>query len=535
MKNLSDLKNYSAPENKSVGVLIGNFDGVHIGHQRLINSFIKSCKKTNCFPVLITFIPHPVLFFEQDREDFLIQSYEEKTNHLSSIGDLDILEIEFSQEVQKLSSKNFIENFLLNIPNLKLIYLGHDFKLGNGKEDSKEILINAIKKDEIIVLEEESHTVEDEVTSSSIIRNYLKKNLEKANKLLGYEYSVIGKVVKGKGIGNKELVATANIELDKSLIIPGTGVYIVKVLIDGFHYEGVANIGFNPTVSGENKQSIEVHVFQFQRDIYGEFIKVSFLKKLREEKKFSNFELLKKQIEEDIGSAKSFFRENSKIRLALIGKDIGHSKSQYMYEKILKKCVNYTLIDCFRSEDIPSIRELRDSYHGVSITSPYKKFFIEKGELKNKNYIAINTLIFSDDHLVYLENTDYLGLKKLVPQMLKKEIFILGDGVMSKILQLVLDEIGEKYEIYSRKLGNLSSISTSLRKKDRDCLVINCCSREYIFTPPKDGSFLFWDLNYARPEQLEKFSTTQVQYIDGENLLFEQAKCAVEEWNLHKL
>ena len=170
MKNLNDLKNYLAPKNKNVGVLIGNFDGIHIGHQRLINNFINSCNKLECYPLLITFIPHPVLFFNKDKEDFLLQDYEEKLDVLSSIGKLDIVEIEFNQKLQKLSSKDFIEDYLLEIPKLKLIYLGHDFKLGNGKEDSKEILKSAIDTKEIIVLEEKSHTVDKEVPSSTLIR-----------------------------------------------------------------------------------------------------------------------------------------------------------------------------------------------------------------------------------------------------------------------------------------------------------------------------------------------------------------------------
>jgi shikimate dehydrogenase len=224
------------------------------------------------------------------------------------------------------------------------------------------------------------------------------------------------------------------------------------------------------------------------------------------------------------------------LKLALLGKDIQHSRSKEMYEKISKQKVDYTLFDYPDQDSIPNLEVLFESISGLSITSPYKKVFFENVDMNDsiKELGAINCIKKSGTNY-YATNTDYLALIELFPQVLSDKfvnIYILGDGVMSKIITKVLDEQQEQYEIRSRRLNNLNNLAEETMRNNRPVLLINCCSREYIFKGDLPKNSVFWDLNYNMPDHLDYFSTKLIKYIDGLSLLEGQAKHALRFWNL---
>lgn len=530
MLHFDELKLNNVP----CSVLIGNFDGVHLGHQNLIENFVEQSKKRNLKSILITFEPHPFIFLKKDSTRYLIDSYERKHEKLQKLNIDSIVKLVFDEKLQCLDADTFITNLLDSLPDLKLVQLGHDFKLGKGKLDAKEKIHQMACLRNIEVLEKESFEVENQIVSSSVIRTAISKNLSMANKLLGHNFSIEGIVVGGKGIGRNELVPTANINIQDIQLLPSLGVYATRIYIDGISFEGVTNIGINPTIDKGNPITIENHIFHFGEDIYNKKISLEFISKLREEKKFNSFEELKNQIDLDILKAKNIFRETSNIKLALIGKEIAHSQSQKMYENLFKKSVNYTLIDCSSENEIPSIESLRNQFMGVSITSPYKEHFLSCTKTEPRGLIAVNALAFRDKDN-YSTNTDYLAILEILRSKQYKDIdefYLLGDGVMSKITQMIFKELGLSFKVLSRRNKLLDQVDKLLEGKKSNTLVINTCSRNYCFSKTCIGDFRFWDMNYKLDHHTELFKKTSIQYSDGMEQLHLQAKYALSFWNL---
>ncbi len=517
------------------GLIIGNFDGVHLGHRKLIENFSKYCEEKKLKKVLITFSPHPYLFFHKN-ESFLIDSEKQKLQKLEELGIDNIIQLNFNEDIQKLAANDFIHDFILQVKGLKLIYLGHDFRMGKGKNCAKRDLEEAIKKTaDIEVLEEAACYVKKQLVSSSMIRKLIHDDIESVPDYLGRRFSVIGKVVSGKKIGKTIKFPTINLNVSTEQLLPDLGVYITWVLIDGKQFEGITNIGKNPTVDATEQISFETHILYFDQDIYGKEVEVRFIKKIRNEQKFESLEVLSSQISKDKTIAQEFFRKRNEIKLALIGKNIAHSKSQQMYEKLLKRSVQYDLLDCENETKIPTLPQLKESYQGVSITSPYKKFFLKKvSSLEPSGLQAINALAFSENNVVGT-NTDMLAAREILKKYIDEEItkvYLLGDGTMAEILILILKELDLSYQQFSRKKNNLSSIAMELNNKKADTLVINTCTRDYCFTPPLHGTFKFWDLNYNLEHHQQLFFNSQIEYKDGLEMLKLQAKYALSFWNL---
>jgi len=283
---------------KNAIVSTGTFDGVHKGHVDIINEL---CKKNNeQESVLITFFPHPrqILFPDQDIK--FINTFDEKVELFSSY-DIDHLIIqEFNLDFSRISSIEYIRDILKKKIGLKKLIIGHDHHFGRNREAS------------VFHIEEYAQLYDFEfksipplklhglIVSSTKIRNALQVgDIELANHLLGYKFSFQGKVVQGKGIGRTIGFPTANIKVEnKNKIIPGNGVYSVFVEFENKKYKGMLNIGFNPTFE-EKKLSIELNIFNFKSDIYGQEIKVFFKNKLRDEKKFNSIDELKIQLSKD--------------------------------------------------------------------------------------------------------------------------------------------------------------------------------------------------------------------------------------------
>ena len=278
---------------------VGNYDGIHLGHQALINHVITYAKKERYHSAVMTFEPHPREFFDSISAPSRIISLREKLEFFESMGINRVHVIRFDADFAKISAVEFT-NILKNNLNVKRVVLGKDFRFGQNREGGVEMLKNA--GIEILVADE--FMINQERVSSSLVRESLSHgDFKKVNLLLGRPYAISGKVIHGDKRGREIGFPTANIHMFHERP-PLRGVFAVK-LDDSF---GVANLGIRPTVSGLSQLNLEVHVFDFSADLYGKHVHVTFLKKLRDEKKFNNVNELKLQIEIDIANAKSFFK-----------------------------------------------------------------------------------------------------------------------------------------------------------------------------------------------------------------------------------
>jgi len=293
--NLSKFKS----TNKTF-VTIGTFDGVHIGHQKVIKKLIKSAKNNKATAVLLTFFPHPRMVLQKDLDIKLINTIEERTKLLENLG-LEILVIhEFSMEFAKLSALDFVRSILVNSLNISRLVIGYDHHFGKNREGNFEQLKEYGYTYNFKVKKISQKEISDITVSSTKIRTAIEKGeIVKANSYLGYNFMLTGIVVKGKNLGEKIGFPTANLHIAEAYkLIPKTGAYIVKSTIQNNIVFGMMNIGFRPTVSGKN-QTIEIHFFNFDMQIYDEKIQIEVLKFLREEQKFDSIEALKNQLAKD--------------------------------------------------------------------------------------------------------------------------------------------------------------------------------------------------------------------------------------------
>lgn len=309
MKIYTSLSNYKSTNRTFV--TIGTFDGVHIGHQKVIKRLVKDAKKNDATSVLLTFFPHPRMVLQKDIGIKLINTIEEKTKLLASLG-LDVLIIqEFSQEFSKNSALDFVRNILVNTLNVSKLVIGYDHHFGKNREGNFEELkeyshtygfkIKKIKKQEIS---------EIGVSSTKIRLAIENGEIEKANSYLGYKFPLTGVVELGKNLGEQIGFPTANLKIEENYkLIPKTGVYIVKSNIDGELVFGMMNIGYRPTVGGEH-QTIETHFFDFKQNLYGKKLKIKVLKQLRNEEKFNSINDLKLQLQKDKIDSLAFIKTN---------------------------------------------------------------------------------------------------------------------------------------------------------------------------------------------------------------------------------
>ncbi len=298
MKIFTNLSNFIST-NKTF-VTIGTFDGVHIGHQKVIKNLIKSAKKNKATSVLLTFFPHPRMVLQKDLEIKLINTIEERTYLLEKLG-LEILVIhKFTKSFAKLSALDFVRNILVNTLNISRLVIGYDHHFGKNREGNFEQLKDYGFTYNFKVKKISQQEISDIAVSSTKIRTAIENGeIEKANSYLGYNFMLTGEVVKGKNLGEKIGFPTANLYIKETYkLIPKTGAYIVKSEIGNNIVFGMMNIGFRPTVSGKN-QTIEIHFFNFDSNLYGKKITIEVLSFLREEQKFESVEALKLQLEKD--------------------------------------------------------------------------------------------------------------------------------------------------------------------------------------------------------------------------------------------
>ena len=299
-------KNFNISKNhKGSIILIGNFDGVHLGHQKLFK-FAKSYKKKYGLKIgVINFDPMPKMFFNKSLKNFRLSSIDQKVNLLNNLGVDFIVTKKFDKTFSKTKSINFIKNILANKLKAKFIFVSNNFRFGNKREGDVKFLIQNEQKYNYQVIKPKPLLINKKIVSSSLIRNYLENGyLEIANKLLDRKWSIDGIVQKGRQVGKKIGFPTCNIDI-KDYVLAKPGVYAVRVLRKNNLkiLKGIANLGYRPTFN-QKKILLEVHLFNFSGNLYNKHLSVEFLKFIRKEKKFKNINKLKSQIKLDLKIAK---------------------------------------------------------------------------------------------------------------------------------------------------------------------------------------------------------------------------------------
>ena len=296
--------NISKKHKKSI-ILIGNFDGVHSGHQKLFKLAISYKKKFKLNIGVLTFEPMPKMFFNKNIKNFRISSINQKNKILKSLGVDFVITKNFDKKFSKIKSSFFIKEILSKKLEAKYIFVSNNFRFGNKREgDVSQLIKDEINYDYKIV-KPQPLILNQKVISSTYIRSLLEKgNLKRTNKLLRRNWSIEGIVQKGRQQGKKIGFPTCNINI-KDYVIATPGVYAVKVMRKNSNkfLKGIANLGYRPTFN-QKKILLEVHIFNFSGNLYNKYLSVEFIKFIRKEKKFKNVDQLKKQIQSDLKVAK---------------------------------------------------------------------------------------------------------------------------------------------------------------------------------------------------------------------------------------
>jgi len=290
---------------------IGTFDGVHLGHQKIVKHLNNEAERVVGESILFTFFPHPRMVLYPDSHGIrLIQTQEEKLKKLEKLGLNNAIVLPFTQEFSSLTALEFVRDYLVNKLHVKQMVIGYDHQFGKNREGNISYLRNISATYGFGVTEISAKEIDEVNISSTKIRNALKEgDIEVANAYLGEYFELNATVAVGKGIGKSLGFPTANLVVDSELkLIPGNGVYIVKILLDdNTEHRGLLNIGKNPTVSDWNERTVEVHILDFDADLYGQHIEVRFLKRLRDEVKFYSMEALVEQIKKDEQITRNYF------------------------------------------------------------------------------------------------------------------------------------------------------------------------------------------------------------------------------------
>jgi riboflavin kinase/FMN adenylyltransferase len=286
---------------KNSVVTIGTFDGVHVGHQKIINRLVHIAETNKLQALVLTFFPHPRMVVQKDSSIKLINTIDEKAAQLQQFGVDHLVLKEFTKTFSRLSALEYVRDVLVNKLKVKHIIVGYDHHFGRNRTATIEDLIEFGKFYGFEVTQIDAQEVGDVAVSSTKIRAALREgNMRVANDFLGYNFMLTGTVVKGKGLGANLSFPTANIFIEEPYkLIPKQGVYLVQSKIENQLVYGMMNIGKNPTVSQDNKTHIEVHFFNLDANLYSKTLKIELMEHLRSEIKFPNIEALKVQLEKD--------------------------------------------------------------------------------------------------------------------------------------------------------------------------------------------------------------------------------------------
>lgn len=290
---------------------LGTFDGVHIGHKKIIEKLIQNTKLCNCESLVLTFFPHPRMILQDSQEIKLLNTIEERIQLLEVCGLDNLVVHPFNQEFSRLSAEEFVSSVLVDLFNIKKIIIGYDHRFGRNRTADINDLIEFGENYDFEVEQISAQEIDAVSVSSTKIRKaLLEGNIELANAYLGYAYLLTGTINKGKGIGRTIGFPTANLTIEESYkLIPKNGVYIIQSKIDDNNVFGMMNIGFNPTVNGDS-QTIEIHFFDFTDDLYDRKIQIQVLSRIRDEQKFESLNLLTEQLLEDKEFALAYLKNS---------------------------------------------------------------------------------------------------------------------------------------------------------------------------------------------------------------------------------
>ena len=292
-------------------VTIGTFDGVHVGHQKIIERLVNTARAGNLESAILTFFPHPRMVLQKDAEIKLINTIEERKEILAKSGIDHLIIHPFTQQFSRLSAREFVRDILVHKLKAKKIIIGYDHRFGRNRTADINDLREFGKEYEFEVEEISKQDIEDVAVSSTKIRKaLLEGEVEKANRFLSYPFALAGEVVKGRGLGKEFRYPTANIHVEEDYkLVPKNGVYVVRSKINDRTVFGMMSIGTNPTVGGTNK-TIETYFFGIDEDLYGKYLSVQLLTRIRDEKKFDSVEGLKIAMKQDEAFSKQYIKDN---------------------------------------------------------------------------------------------------------------------------------------------------------------------------------------------------------------------------------
>jgi len=285
---------------KKTILTLGTFDGVHIGHKKILERITQNTENGKYESLVLTFFPHPRMVLQEKSEIRLLNTIDEKIKLLEATGIENLVVHPFNESFSRLTAEEFVSTILVDKFQIQKIIIGHDHRFGRNRTANIDDLIAFGIEYGFEVEQISAEEIQDVSVSSTKIRKALNEgNMALANEYLGYSYFLNGTIVKGKQLGRTIGFPTANIHIEEDYkLIPKIGVYVVKAIVNEETVYGMMNIGFNPTVNGD-KQTIEVHLFNFDKDIYDQNIEVCLLHYIREEQKFSSLDALKAQLNQD--------------------------------------------------------------------------------------------------------------------------------------------------------------------------------------------------------------------------------------------
>lgn len=290
---------------------IGTFDGVHLGHQKIIRQLNAEAQKIGGESVLFTFYPHPrMVLYPENHGLKLIQTQVEKVDKLRRMGLQNLIVHPFTREFSRLTALEFVRDYLVNILHVKKLVIGYDHQFGKNREGSIQFLLEVCDTYGFEVIEITAEEVEEVNVSSTKVRNaILEGDMDLAQRFLGEPFELYGRIVEGDALGRTLGFPTANLDVESEMkLIPKTGVYAVNVLLSsGNIYEGMMNIGERPTINNGGGQSIEINLFDFSGNLYGEAITVQLLSRFRDEIRFTSVEELTAQLHQDEETIRQFF------------------------------------------------------------------------------------------------------------------------------------------------------------------------------------------------------------------------------------
>jgi riboflavin kinase/FMN adenylyltransferase len=305
LKIFHSINDFSS--SKKTILTLGTFDGVHIGHKKILERITQNTENGKYESLVLTFFPHPRMVLQEKSEIKLLNTIDEKIDLLEMAGIENLVIHPFDEKFSRLTAEEFVKTVLVNQFNIHKIIIGHDHRFGRNRTANIDDLIAFGKQYGFEVEQISAQEINDISVSSTKIRVALEEGeIALANEYLGYDYFLTGTIIKGKQLGRTIGFPTANLKIEENYkLIPRNGVYIVSSILNNKRFFGMMNIGYNPTVGGEN-QSIEINFFDFDADLYHQKITVSILHRIRSEQKFDSVSLLKTQLEMDETTARTY-------------------------------------------------------------------------------------------------------------------------------------------------------------------------------------------------------------------------------------